>query len=264
MQITQRSPPIHWISKFLKEELKYSYKRGSSRSTLSHNPKLKYMQWIFSKMVIDFIAEKKIIFNVDESTYSRSIKCNYSWLPLGESSAIINSNWTGKANVIFGLSTDGNWLAVISDKTTNSVKFWRYLLLLRKFVTIWMKVDSENVVYTLDNAPIHVSLKTKKAAEQLETKLFLLPPYSPSLAPTEWVFGVSKKRLSSQKKMRSINFSKQRGKIEIIECFNMIDRNSGVRIWMQFFKSVYKIFESIEIPLLLSSNESENHEETKE
>ena len=149
------------------------------------------MQWIFSKMVIDFIAEKKIIFNVDESTYSRSIKCNYSWLPFRESSVIINSNWTGKANIIFGLSTDGNWLAVISDKTTNSVNFWRYLLLLRKFVTIWMKIDSENVVYTLDNAPIHVSLKTKKEAEQLKTKLFLLPPYSPSLAPTEWVFGVN-------------------------------------------------------------------------
>ena len=72
-----------------------------------------------------------------------------------------------------------------------------------------MKVDTENVMYTLDNVSIHVSLKTKKEAEMLEMKLLLLPPYSPSLAPNEWVFGVSKRRLASKKKMKIINFSKK-------------------------------------------------------
>ena len=221
------------------------------------------MQWIFSKKVIDFITAKKLVFNIDESTYSRSIKCNYSWLPRGESSAIINSNRTGKAYVIFRLSTDGNWLAVISDKTTDSEVFWRYLLLLNKFVAIWMKAETNDVVYTLDNARYHVSSKTKKAAEQLEMKLMLLPPYSPSLAPTELIFGVSKRKLASQRKLKVFNFNKSSGKMEIIKLFKMIDQSFERRIWIQFLKSVYAIFKSIEVPLLLSWQESENQEESK-
>ena len=48
--------------------------------------------------------------------------------------------------------------------------------------------------------------------------------------------------------------------MEIVGWLNMIDRNSGVRIWMQFFKIVYKIFRSIEIPFLLSNKKSESQE----
>ena len=221
------------------------------------------MQWIFSKKVMDYIDNKKLIFNIDESTFSRSIKCNYSWLPRGKSNAIINSNRTGSANVIFCLSTEGNWFSLIRDKTTDSSKFWRYLLFLKEFINLWMKVDTRDVIYTLDNAPVHVSLKTKKAAEQLDMKLLLLPPYSPSLAPTEWVFGASKRKLASRKKMKIISFSKSSGKMEIAEWLKMIDKNSGIRIWMQFFKSVYHIFRSIEFLLLLSDMESKKYEEVK-
>ena len=257
MPIAQRGLPTHWISKWLKEDFKHVYKRRSSRTALSRNPKLKYMQWIFSKKVMNYIDNKKLIFNIDESTFSRSIKCNYSWLPCGKSNAIVNSNRTGRANVTFCLSTDGNWFSLISDKTTDFLKFWRYLLFLKEFINLWMKVDTRDVIYTLYNAPVHVSLKTKKFAEQLDMKLLLLSPYSPSLAPTECVFGASKK------KMKIINFSKSSGKMEIAEWLKMIDKNSRISIWMQFFKSVYHIFRSIEVPLLLSNMESEKYEEVK-
>ena len=81
------------------------------------------MQWIFNKKNIDFITDNKLLFSVDEDTYSRSLKCNYSRLPLGKNSAIINSNRMRKANVLFGMSADGNWLAVISDTTTEAPSF---------------------------------------------------------------------------------------------------------------------------------------------
>ena len=51
--------------------------------------------------------------------------------------------------------------------------------------------------------------------------------------------------------------------MEIIKLFKMIDQSFGRRIWIQFFKSVYAIFKSIEVPLLLSYQESENQEESK-
>ena len=261
--ITQRRLPTHWIGKWIKEELGYVYKRGNSRSILSRNPKLKFMQCIFGDRVMRMISNKKVIINIDEATYSNSIKCNYSWLPRGQSNAIINMNCSGKTNVIFGLSTDGNWMATFSNLSTDSFRFWRYLLLLKNFVELWMKVATPNVNYTLDNSPIHVSWKTKKAAEYLEMKLFLLPPYSPSLAPTEWVFGISKKILANQRKVKVINFSKEYGKMMIVESLKKIDQETGVRIWMQFVKSVHQILCNIKTTLLMSEEEEASHEDAR-
>ena len=208
-RITKKSLHLHWINRWLKKELKYVYKRGNSRPTLSSDSKLKYIQWIFGCRVLDMIAERKVIFNIDEAAYSKSINCNYSWLPRGKSCAVINTNWIGKTNVVFGLATDGNWIAIISELSTNSIRFSRYLLLLQHFANLWMAVKTEDLRITLDNAPVHVSTQTKKAAEWLGTRLILLPPYSPSLTPTEWVFGSTKKSLASQRKTKCVNFSKQ-------------------------------------------------------
>ena len=56
-----------------------------------------------------------------------------------------------------------------------------------------MKVDTEDVMYVLYNASIHITYKTKKTTKDLRMKLLLLPPYSPSLVPTEWEFGMIKR-----------------------------------------------------------------------
>ena len=69
------------------------------------------------------ISDNKIIFNVDETSYNDSVKCNYAWLQKGESSPIVNTNVAGKTNIIFGLVTDGNWMSIFSDLTTDSIKF---------------------------------------------------------------------------------------------------------------------------------------------
>ena len=158
-------------------------------------------------------------------------------------------NCSGKSNVIFLLSTDGNWMATFSNFSTDSSWFWRYLLLFKNFVELWMKVATPYVNYTLDNSPIHVSWKTKKVAEYLKMKLFLLPPYSPSLASTEWVFGISKKILANQRKVKVINFSKEYGKMIIVDCLKKIDKETGVRIWMQFVNSVHHILFNIKTTL---------------
>ena len=60
----------------------------------------------------------------------------------------------------------------------------------------------------MDNAPIHISSNIKKAANLLNMTINLLPPYSPSLAPTEWMFGMTKKLISAQKEHKTVNFSR--------------------------------------------------------
>ena len=47
--------------------------------------------------------------------------------------------------------------------------------------------------------------------------LTLLPPYSPMLTSSEWVFGMAKRMIVAQKVHRAINFSRQYGKKIIVE-----------------------------------------------
>ena len=95
-RITQTSSLIHWISKWFKEEFDYVYKRGNSRSTLSNDPEIKYMQCIFWHRMTSLISDNKILFNADEAKYSRSVKHNYAWFPKGKNNSIINLNSPGK------------------------------------------------------------------------------------------------------------------------------------------------------------------------
>ena len=177
----------------------------------------------------NLISGDKILFNVDEATYSRSVKCNYACLQKGHSNPIINSNSSKKTNVVFGLATDGNRVAIFSNLTMDSIKFWRFSFILKKFVELWMGARFEDVRYTLDNAPVHVSMKVKKAEEVLDMRLLLLPPYSPSLAPIKWVFGMSKKKLVHQNQTKSINYSKRSGKMMIIDWFKRINKTLGIK-----------------------------------
>ena len=212
----------------------------------------------------NLISDDKILFNGDEATYSTSVKCNYTWFPKGQSNPIINSNSSGKTKVVFGLATDANWVAIFSNLTMDSIKFWRFLFILKKFVELWMGERFEDVRYTLNNAPVHVSMKVKKAAEVLDMRLLLLPPYSPSLALVEWVFGMSKKILAHQNQTKSINYSKRSGKMMIIDWFKRINKTLGVRIWMQSINKIEGVISSIRIPLYIDDYEQNPLEEAGE
>ena len=116
----------------------------------------------------------------------------------------------------------------------------------------------------LDNAPVHVSMKVKKAEEVLDMRLLLLPPYSPSLAPIEWVFGMSKKKLAHQNQTKSINYSKRSGKMMIIDWFKRINKTLGVRIWMQSINKIEGFISSIRILLYIDEYEQNPLEEAGE
>ena len=80
-----------WVEKFVKKELKYCCERGSSRSYLSINDDLKYLQSIFASRVLKNLSLGKVFINIDESSFTKSVKSDYSWLPIGERHPIINT-----------------------------------------------------------------------------------------------------------------------------------------------------------------------------
>ena len=154
------------------------------------------------------------------------------------------------ALVIFALWSHRKWLWIISNNSTNSNRFARFLLILQKFIILCLGEDLNKVTITLDNDPIHLLNKTRRASKFLDLHLGLLPPYSPAFAPTEWVFGVNKKMIWTLKEHKWVNFSKPSGEKVLIRWMKTIDKNLGQALWLQFITSSYIVFQDV-IPKLL-------------
>ena len=129
------------------------------------------MQAIFGCRMLEAIYNEQYLINVDEASYSKSVKTANSWLPCGKSNPIMNSRFQGSANIIFTLWVYGEWMWLISNETTTAIKFVRFTLLLRKFIEFVIWVDPTTIRVWLDNAPLHSSRIMKRAAHNLEMSL---------------------------------------------------------------------------------------------
>ena len=88
------------IKNFIKENLNYNYKKGSSRVLKCNTPSLIELQAIFSCRMLRALKENEILINIDESSYNRSVKLDYNWLTRRISSSIINTRWVGRTLII--------------------------------------------------------------------------------------------------------------------------------------------------------------------
>ena len=75
----------HWIRQYLKDDFHYNYKRGNDRNAKVKDPSSIYKQVIFSCCLFNEIQDDVLITNIDESSFSWSVKSNYSWLPANRS-----------------------------------------------------------------------------------------------------------------------------------------------------------------------------------
>ena len=130
-KVSNRIPSRHETITWIKKELGYVHKRGSSRSLLSKSSKMKYSMWIFGIRMWSIIENNDYIFNVDEAMFTKSVKQNYSWLPSGKRHPTVNQNWVGSSTVIHVLWLGGDWLWAIYQGSTTSQRFDLCLFLLK-------------------------------------------------------------------------------------------------------------------------------------
>ena len=160
----------------MKKKLRYSYKNGSSRPLISKSETLKYLQSTYSRRILEDMRSDRVLVNVDESSYNRSIKTNYTWLPIGSSHIVLNINWTGRISVIFRLISNGDWIWMTAGVTTKTFDYWIFLMLLSKYIKILFLGQATSIKLLVDNASIHVSFKSK-----LIYPLWLLNKYTNSV-----------------------------------------------------------------------------------
>ena len=136
--------------------------------------------------------------------------------------------------MIFSIFSDGDWIWVLKKGTVNSEDFIKFLLVLEAYLSKWKFIDIRSTWVTLDNATIHISRKTKFAAYHLNYKLNFLPPYSPTLAPVELIFGVLKRKIAHKRRSKSIDFGKKSGEETIIDAIKTMPHRLGIKLWIRF------------------------------
>ena len=194
----------------------------------------KYVQSIFWSRILKELHKGKILINIDESSFTRSVKTMYSWLPSGKSSPILNINCQGRSSVIYGLISNSSWIWLIHDGTGTTTTFCFFLMILKQYVESIFENEVPELWVMLDNAAIHWTEVTRRTAAYYNFQMNYLPPYWPHLAPVEVVFGIAKRNLINLKTGVQVNFSKATGKKIIADSFNAIKPSTMSELWTRF------------------------------
>ena len=72
--------------------------------------------------------------------FNRDLKNNYTWLPKGISSKVINIMTFGRCTLISAVFSDGNFIWMMVQDTVKSKKFCRFLQIL-KYVLKQSKIE---------------------------------------------------------------------------------------------------------------------------
>ena len=123
------------LKEFLKKDLNFSFKRGSSTVRLKNINDDTRMKQIFSLEILNSIINKKLIINIDEVWFSKKLANNYSWLPKSATSAIINQESSGIWSMITVFFSNGQHLNLLYDWTITSKEICEFLSILRYSIT---------------------------------------------------------------------------------------------------------------------------------
>ena len=212
----------HWISIFIKSKLRYSFKRGSTKNHRAKSDSSIYAQTIFRWKLMNRIFEDRLVFNIDESSFGRSIRTNYSWLPKSQNSGIINTMCSGRLTLIWGLANSDSWMCMTIDKTTTTKDFGVYMYILRSYINKCDDMKLKVITAVVDNTSIHLTSLSKSLWRCLNIELLGLPQYCPHLAPVELIFGMTKRILIRQVSKEGVDFSKPEGQTAIIRALESL------------------------------------------
>ena len=228
--------PIQKMRNFVKTEMKYTYKKGSSRPPIYGARRTQLTKALFWTELLSFIGKGEVVINLDESSFDRSTKSEFSWLPVGESCQIINDRLKGRASLILATWNTSEWLAMVVLDTINSQKFWFFLKILKEIISRWDGNNQKSPIVIFDNARTHSFKITKSIIKELDLQVRFWAPYWPEVAPVERIFGKIKSKLRVLGGSMSIDFSKRKGVELIFRIINSIKKDSLMKAWIDVIK----------------------------
>ena len=175
--------------------------------------------------------------NIDEVNFNHKLVKNYSWLEKGKNQQIMNLFAQNSCSMITGFTNDGEFIGMIVKKSVTSDEVNDFLSILTYALTHKNKHKLRDILFTMDNAAIHWSAKTKSHYENLGLKVAYLPPYWPALAPVELLFKIIKTKIRSMSYSNNVDYLKDSGTDLIIKAMASLEPTKISSIWRSFINN---------------------------
>ena len=232
------------ILKLMKSKPNLSFKRISSRPVTKESDRVTLMKKVFCNEYGNLLESETLIANIDEATYSRTTRINYSWGRRGKWIIMQNSSFNGSTSIILAITSKGDLMPAITSEYNNSKIFIKFL----KKLIIWLRKDIKAnlnfVKLLMDNSPIHWPSETENYLGLIQWKTLMLPPYSPEFAPIELTFGHLKWQLWKHSLGIVIRLNKNEGESAIKDLFSSLSHGLFWKLWIKWMKNIQTTFKS--------------------
>ena len=107
------------VSQILKESHGLSFKKGKSCPVGLSRSKHQLLKWLFVTKIVPFLSRSKLLINIDETSFSKLTKPDYSWLKKGHPWKLMNIIFKNSTSLITAItSTEKCWLQAQTDLWT--------------------------------------------------------------------------------------------------------------------------------------------------
>ena len=227
------------IRRILIESLGMAYKKGLARIVnFDEEFQDRIKQWFAIKLwkVLDRF---ELLINIDESSFSRLTKKDFSWIPKGKEQIIKNIWFRNSWSLMTAITTSGSVLAAKSDCSITSELFIEFLTKLDRFVQD-EKTSLQNCLIILDNASIHRSAKAREYMKNEGLNIAFIPQYSLEMAPVEHYFSKLKQVVVDQWRGKSVDWKSSESNKLLKRWMLSIPSKMVRRIWTSFTKELSK------------------------
>ena len=203
--------PNPTIRKYLKENLRFSYRKGTPKPCSVDIEKLKIGRIWYSYSLLRSIPERTLLVNIDEASFSGSVFNNRSWFPKGLSGEVFSIGYRNSISLILAVTSEGDYFGSTIRQTVNGEIYIQFLENLWGWLKNTWKSRYQSSILIHDNAPIH---RAKKCLDFMRDDDFIhafLPPYTPEYAPVELVFSQIKSGFKKSKQKSLINLRGDEG-----------------------------------------------------
>ena len=202
------------------------------------------MKLLFVVELWKILPEIEAIFNIDEPSFSRLTKENYSWCRRGACGIVRNSIVRERVSLISTVGSNGWYYTASIKGTVNSERFCKYINNLTRHIKIIHKIRSHKICFLLNNWAIHKFNKLMTLMRELNVRWAFLPPYCPELAPVELLFRKLKKKFLNSNKAEGINLNKEEDIEKLLNEIRVMERWQVYKIWDHFYSECRDILRS--------------------
>ena len=227
--------PQNRIRKYLKESLRFSYRKGTPKPCSVDIEKLKIGRIWYSYSFLRFIPERFLLVNIDETSFSGSIFNNRSWFPKEFSGEVFSIGYKNSTSLILAITSEGDYFGSTIRQTVNGNIYIQFLGNLWGLLKNTWRNNYQNIIIIHDNAPIHRAKQWLDFMREDDFMHAFLPPYTPEYAPVELVFSQLKSNVKKNKQKHLINFrGDERVKLVANE-LSKLEREMIIKCWRHSF-----------------------------